>query len=313
MTAMNFSLRGVPLAVFGKRRGREASYFLAGILVSVAIVSSAQYAATSTVSQPCALDAAMQDAVNKKIQIIGMTSPDPGKYFSAGSADSCLGDLSLANLDLSRLIPDPIGLMTDAISSAIDKLKDMAVKKVCSAVRGAVGDVIGKYNNAISTVNGINGGAIVGNLIDSKIGDISRQTMDGYAMNWQTATSPSSSRDVLGGLLSSGSSPTPTNTNSVPTGAVTLLNQNAAGAPNYTVAAGNLETARINLSSAQAQLNAAKSSGNETMISSAENSLRQAQAQYDQAKAAVDSAQANVMGGGTSSSSTSTGSAVFGR
>lgn len=315
MRAIKFGSLGAPLVAFGKRRGREASYFVAGVLVSVAIVSSAQYAASSTTSQPCALDAAMQDAVNKKIQIIGMTSPDPGKYFSAGSADSCFGDISLASLDLSLLIPDPIGLMTTAITAAIDKLKEMAIKKVCSAVRGAVGDVIGRYNYAINSVNGLDGGAIVGNLIDSKIGDLSRQAMDGYAMNWQTGLSSSSSRDVLSGLLSSSSSSSSghKSTGSVPTGTVTLLNQNAADASSFTVAAGNLEAARIKLMNAQSRLTSAQSVGIGNMVASAEEAVKQAQAQYDQAKAAADSAQTSVMGSGASPAQTSTGSAVFSR
>ena len=185
-------MRAKRLFVRAMPRPGEAALFVAGVAVSVALVSTAQTMAASAVSSldgcppDCPLCTAANDALNKKIQMIGMTSPDPGKYFSAGSADSCLGDLSVANLDLSRLIPDPIGLMTDAVTTAIDKLKEMAINKSCSAVRGAVGDVIGKYNNAINSVNGLNGGAIVGNLIDSKIGDISRQAMDGYAMNWQT-------------------------------------------------------------------------------------------------------------------------------
>lgn len=52
---------------------------------------------------------AAQEAVNNKVQVIGMTSPDPGKYFNSGSPDSCLGDMSIANIDLSKLIPDPLG------------------------------------------------------------------------------------------------------------------------------------------------------------------------------------------------------------
>lgn len=182
MKAKRLLVRAMP-------RPGEAALFLAGVAVSAALVSTAQTMAASAVSTldgcppDCPLCEASQNALNKKIQMIGLTSPDPGKYFSAGSADSCLGDLSVANLDLSRLIPDPIGLLTDAATSAIDKVKDMAVKKVCTSVRNSVSEVIGKYNGAISTING---GLNVGGFIDTKIGDMSRQAMEGYAMNWQT-------------------------------------------------------------------------------------------------------------------------------
>lgn len=182
-------------------RRSEVALFVAGVAVSVAVVSTAQTMAASAVSTmdgcppDCPLCEATQNAVNKKIQMIALTSPDPGRYFSADSADSCLGDLSVANLDLSRLIPDPIGLLTDAATSAIDKLKGMATKKICTSVRNSVSGVIERYNGAISTING---GLNVGGLIDTKIGDMSRQALDGYAMNWQTTTGQVS--DPLAGI-----------------------------------------------------------------------------------------------------------------
>lgn len=171
-----------------KAKGREVSLVFAGVGIAVAVTAAADYTgATATQSPPCALDQAAQDAVNKKIQIIGMTSPDPGKYFNAGSPDSCLGNMSLANLDLSNLIPDPFGLMNVGVDQVINGLKKAAAAAACMAVRASIGDTISKYNTAISTVNSatdIKGQT--NQYIDTTIADTSRKVLNGYAMNWKT-------------------------------------------------------------------------------------------------------------------------------
>ena len=128
---------------------------------------------------------AAQEAVNNKVQVIGMTSPDPGKYFNTGSPDSCLGDMSIANIDLSKLIPDPLGLMSSGVDSVIDALKKSAMAAGCAAVRGSIAETISKYNGALSSTD-IRGGT--NNYIDSAIGNTSRQALNGYAMNWRTPT-----------------------------------------------------------------------------------------------------------------------------
>lgn len=65
----------------------------------------------------------MAAAANDKVRMIAETSLDPGKYFDAGSPDSCLGNLTTANLDLSKLIPDPMGMLSGSVDSMIDGLK----------------------------------------------------------------------------------------------------------------------------------------------------------------------------------------------
>jgi hypothetical protein len=170
---------------------------VAGIASGVAISVTAQQIGERSAYDPenCdGLKQAIAQAVNNPIRMVAMTSPDPGKYFSINSSDSCFGDLATANLDLSRLIPDPLGLLTDAISAAVDKLKDMAVKKVCTAVRDGVGETISKYNNAINTVNG----TLDGQLIDNSIGDLARRSADQYSLNWQTRQGQTS-KDIWAG------------------------------------------------------------------------------------------------------------------
>lgn len=162
---------------------RYVASFAAGISVAIAGGAVAEYATQLAKPDECPLTRSAENAVNNNIRMIAMTSVDPGKYFNAGSPDSCLGGMAIANLDLSMLIPDPLGLLSIGIDGLIDGLKKAAIGAACAAVRNSVGDVIGKYNNAIGSINGeLN----VQGKIDSAIGDASRQMLDGYALNWKT-------------------------------------------------------------------------------------------------------------------------------
>lgn len=177
----------------GKLRTREVSLFFAGIAVAVAVTATAEYTnATQAQNPPCDLDRAAQDAVNKKIQVIGATTPDPGKYFNAGSPDSCLGNMSIANLDLSNLIPDPLGLLNVTVDQVINGLKKAAVAAACMAVRGSIGDTISKYNAVIRDTNSatdIKGQT--NEYIDTTIADASRKVLNGHSMDWKTPQVPS--------------------------------------------------------------------------------------------------------------------------
>lgn len=173
----------IKLPGFAKNALGQSPGLIVGVLISMGVAASAEYMASQPQQADCAINAAAQKAVNDRIMMIGMTSPDPGKYFNAGSPDSCLGNMSIANLDLSKLIPDPMGLVSGGLDSVIDGLKKAAIGAGCAAVRNSMGDTINKYNSAIGTINGdLN----VQGKIDTSIGDAARNTMNGYAMNWTT-------------------------------------------------------------------------------------------------------------------------------
>lgn len=182
--------RGFLSGLFGVgRAAKGAASFAAGAAFALALgaVAATSTTSTSATSSDCALSDAAQQAVNDRIKLIGMTSPDPGKYFNAGSPDSCLGNMSIANLDLSKLIPDPLGLFSQGVDSVINSLEKSALAAGCAAVRGSIGDTINKYNYAIGQTNGtLNVNGQVNQYIDTSIADTSKQVLDGYAMNWKT-------------------------------------------------------------------------------------------------------------------------------
>lgn len=304
---MTISLKSI--GEFGKARARNVAWFAVGVLAALAVSATAQYASSQLQSQPCVLDQAMQDAVNKKVELLARTNPDPTQYFSASSPDSCFGGLSIANLDLSKLIPDPMGLLSVGIDGVIDGLKKAAVGAACSAARGVAGDVIGQYNNAIRDMNGaLDVRGRTNQFIDASIGTVSRQVLDGYAMNWKTPTPVNATAGVsLPGVT------LPT----VPAGATTLLNNNAASAPSYTTAAANQESARLSLLNAQQRLDAAKASGDQSQIDAATSTYNAAAQTYSQAQAQTAQAQTTVLTPtqtpGGSTSILSLGSRLFGQ
>lgn len=176
---------------------RPVALFAAGILVATAFAARSEIAAMinpATQAPPGCdeLRQSMAAVVNDKVKLIAMTSIDPGKYFDAGSPDSCLGNLSTANVDLSQLIPDPLGMLTGGVDSMIDGLKKAALGAACTAARRSVGDTIDRYNAALSSING----GLVQSGIDSTIGTTAHQVLDAAAMTWQTPTAA----NVLSGV-----------------------------------------------------------------------------------------------------------------
>lgn len=306
---MKKSQRIAAVASFTRARSKEVVWFVGGVAVAAAVSATAQYAAAPPSQADCALNQAAQMAVNNRIQTIGMTSPDPGKYFNAGSPDSCLGNLSIANLDLSKLIPDPLGLLSIGIDEVLNGLKKAALAAGCMAVRNSVGDTIYKYNAAIGQVNGLTDvRGMTNQFIDTGIANASRQALDGYAMNWRTPTAVNvtgNTTTVPGVRLPSGG---------MPSGPTTLLNNNAAAAPSYTTAAANQESARLNLAAAQSRYDAVKVGFDDGQIEAAKAQVDQAYQQYRQAEAQTEAARVSTIGGGAtvpSTSPASLGSRVF--
>ncbi|WP_199028502.1 hypothetical protein [Ralstonia sp. ASV6] len=144
--------------------------------MTMVIAVSAQQAPTPTSSADCALSTAAQNAVNNRLTIIGVTQPDPAKYFTVGGAQSCIG--SMTNIDLSKLIPDPMGLLT----SIAQGLVNTAVRAACTAVRQSLSDTLSKYNVAAGMLN--NSGQTAVNFVNTQIGQAVGTTLTNYGTNY---------------------------------------------------------------------------------------------------------------------------------
>jgi hypothetical protein len=163
-----------------KPASKNIAWMLGGVAISAVVAVSAQQLSQATATpEPCALTDAMQAALNDKIRIIGLTSPDPSKYYTVGGADSCLGDFAVANLDLSRLIPDPLGILTDAVVSGVTKLANAAISTACKAARKSFDSTIGQYNAAVGTVSGDSNA-----IIDKSIGAQVEKSMTSYGLDY---------------------------------------------------------------------------------------------------------------------------------
>lgn len=278
---------------------KNVAWMLGGVAVATLVtVSAQQYTGGNTTNPPCDLGTAAQNAVNNRIRMIGLTNPDPDKYFN----QNCLGDLAFADLDLSNLIPDALGWITDAMATAYQKLKQAAVNKVCTAARNAFGDTIGQYNSALNEVNG--SGSAVGNYIDNQISNEAQQATD--KLNYGYNVPANQPQSIFGASQPITRQAPPT------TSSVTLLSNNASNASSYTVAAGNLEQARSNLAAARqsAALRAAES--NTTVDQDPQ--VIQATAAYNSALSTYKSTAQQVTGGAAGSGlSPTVGGSIFGQ
>lgn len=164
---------------------RELAWGLGGLAMAGIVTVSAQQAASSGDAPPCPISDSIQQAINSKVQLVGVTGTDVSKYFAVGSAQSCIDSLLNTSFDLSKLIPDPIGWLSDAAQFAIRKATEAAVGKVCTAARNSMGDIIGKYNQATGLVTGWK------SAIDT---NIAGQSVASYGTSY---SQPTSIKDVL--------------------------------------------------------------------------------------------------------------------
>ncbi|WP_432263039.1 hypothetical protein [Cupriavidus sp. TMH.W2] len=201
-------------------RPRELAYLVGGIAMAGIVTVSAQQAASSGDAPPCPISDSIQQAINSKVQLVGVTGTDVSKYFAVGSAQSCIDSLLNTSFDLSKLIPDPIGWLSDAAQFAIKKATEAAVGKVCTAARNSMGDIIGKYNQATGLVQGWK------SSIDT---NIAGQSVASYGTTYSQSTSV---RDVLADV--------PANT--MTTGTTTTTKSNGTSGTTITTPSGTSGT-----------------------------------------------------------------------
>jgi hypothetical protein len=139
--------------------------FGGAMVVGIAVVAQVATTppASSSSSTQCAIATAAQTNLNTRITMAGATAPDPSKYFTIGGVSSCIGAIS--NIDLSNLIPDPLGLLTSLAKAALN----MAVQAACTAARQSLSDYLGKYNAAVGMTGG-GANAMLSQAIGQQVG-----------------------------------------------------------------------------------------------------------------------------------------------
>ena len=157
---MNVLSRGTLLRT--RLVGKNVLWAVGGAAMATVIAVKAQQATDTLTKADCELTTAAQNAVNNRLTVIGRTQPDPAKYFTVGGVQSCIGAVS--NIDLSKLIPDPMGILT----SIAQQLVNAGIRAACTAARQSLSDTLGKYNTAAGMLNG-SGTAITG-YISTEVG-----------------------------------------------------------------------------------------------------------------------------------------------
>lgn len=252
--------------------GKNAAWATGGAIL-VLMVSVAAQQTVNPDEEKCALKDAASEALNSKVKMIGLTSPDPSKYFTPGGVESCIGAIS--NIDLSGMIPDPFGILSDAAMAAIDAITKAAMSKVCTAVRSSFGETISKYNSAIGMSNGFGG---TNGYIDTQIGKEVESSLGQYGVRYNSlsGTSAANTNDPLSSFKATANA-TASNAQS----SVSLLQQNASNAGMLTSAAGNMEISRLNL--AREQQAASMAVSEQQKVAAAER-VRAAEARYTNAQ-----------------------------
>ncbi|KVV07436.1 hypothetical protein [Burkholderia ubonensis] len=174
--------------------GKGALLMGAGAALATGIAVMAQQSSTDAAasSTNCAVSTAAQSALNGRITMIGMTQPDPSKYFTVGGVSSCIG--SLSNIDLSKLIPDPMGILTSLAQQALQ----MGVNAACTAARNSLSDLIGKYNFAAGMLN--NGSGMITGYLDQQIGKSVGVALTTYGTNYAAPPGTPTTIDPLSGI-----------------------------------------------------------------------------------------------------------------
>lgn len=103
----------------------------------------------------CLVEDAANAAYQEQLKAIGTATPDVESIFSGPA--SCVNTDLLDQFDLSNLIPDPLGLVTDAVTDAVTNAIQNAKQQVCQAINekvtGTINDVQGTITDHRGTLS----------------------------------------------------------------------------------------------------------------------------------------------------------------
>ena len=241
---------------------KNVGWMLGGIALSTMFaVSAQQFIGTNPAAvEPCDLNDEIGRVLARQMTLAA-NAPDPAAYFQVGGDSSCLGDISLANFDLSRLIPDPIGLLGDAVTSAVTKLTNAAITKVCKAGRETMSQTLGQYNQYLGQNAGVTGNSILNSKLNSVVeSSVAKVGGADFAVDYRAAAP-----DILAGIKLP--------TNNITSQAQTSYSAGSAAAVDTSQsvsAAAAVERARLNLIQSRNALTASGGSIGSDAVSSAE-------------------------------------------
>ena len=138
----------------------RASLILAAMVGGLALAGPAPAQAQST-GNNCLVRQAADAAVQRQIALIDAAKVNPSSFFN-GDKSCIAGDL-LKRFDLSNLIPDIQGSITNAAIGAVSRIMDAAKRQVCQILDS-------QLQNTISSIN-----QQMGNFQSSITGDLFRQ------------------------------------------------------------------------------------------------------------------------------------------
>jgi len=133
---------------------------------------------------------AAQSAFENKMQITTtIHMEDLNKYFSPHGSQSCLGNVSFLKIDLSDLIPDPMSLLTGALTQLVTAVEKQLTDAVCKAASNTLSNIANKWNTLGSQFNAMNPNNLLSSTISStvtKVTAVTQQAINAEAQGFQT-------------------------------------------------------------------------------------------------------------------------------
>ena len=99
-------------------------------------------------SGQCLVEDAAQAALDRELELIEALAVDPADSFRG--PDGCVNMDLLTSFDLSTLIPDLTGMLTDFSFDALDGIIANAQTQVCRQIQDAIGGSIGEAATAVA-------------------------------------------------------------------------------------------------------------------------------------------------------------------
>ena len=115
------------------------------------IVATGSLSLAWPASAQCLVQDAAQAALERELELIEALAVDPADSFKG--PDGCVNMDILTSFDLSTLIPDLTGLLTDFSFDAINGIIADAQTKVCREIRSAIDGSIGEATSTVTSFN----------------------------------------------------------------------------------------------------------------------------------------------------------------
>lgn len=147
-----------PSSNFFYRLRVPVSWILALTISATAVgaiaVQDSQAQAQQATADCNGLRDAARNAMNNHLLIVDsfMKGATESMQHAVSTSNSCIGDVAMADIDLSGMVPD-FGLLAGILAGAVEKLAKGVFNRVCNEIKHVVQTATGSWNGAVGEIN----------------------------------------------------------------------------------------------------------------------------------------------------------------